>query len=103
MKKLKIVKMTKIAEWSQDSERMDRYSIAGAFVLNEIFDKWVRLSAESQRLVFGFVPFGKVEICACNEGILTSKSVCFGTDISSCSFSWDEVEKLVANKRKPAL
>lgn len=89
--------------WSVNQFRQDRYSVAAAFELADLSNQWIRLDAESQRLVFGKALFGKVRIRVTNQGLETAKSVCFGTDVSHCTFDWDDLERMIRTGIKPIL
>lgn len=102
MKQRKPLEFKEVAEWSIDPKRIDRHTIATAFALNNIFNKGVRLTAKSQRAIFGFVPFGKATILVNNSGISAVKKCCFGTDFNEIIKTWPEVEAMVKSKRKPS-
>src|SRR6185295_5583512 len=102
MKKRKYSSLTTIEPWMVDPEqRIDRHTIASAFELAGLWQNYARLTAASQRLVFGFVPFGKAAIYVGQDGIRAKKTVCFGTDCVVIELSWPQVEKMVASGRKP--
>lgn len=86
-----------VPSWAIDATEKSRYTIAAAIELAGFTDKWIRLSAESQRQLFGVVMFGKANVMVTNKGISAYRSVCFGTDFSSTNLDWSEVEKHIAN------
>ena len=104
MRKRKPLKFEEIPAWAIDSSERSRYTIVAAFRLADLTDnKSVRLTAETQRNVFGAVLFGKCLITVGNEGIGVTRSVCFGTDFSGTNFSWERVEELMKEGRRPVL
>ncbi len=92
-----------IPEWAIDASERSRYTVAAAFELAGLTDKYVRLTAESQRAVFGVAMFGKCSIRVGTEGIGAYRSVCFGTDVSGIIMTWDDVERHMKNQTKPCI
>ena len=104
MRKRKPLVFADLPEWTVDpNSKPDRYSVAAAFMLADLSDKWVRLRAEAQRLVFGAPIFGKCEIKVDDNGLMVTRTACFGTDFSTTTFSWVELEKVIASGRRPVL
>jgi hypothetical protein len=104
MGKRKPLKFADLPEWTVDlNSKPDRYSVAAAFHLANLSDKWVRLQAAAQRLVFGAVLFGKCKVKVDDNGIQVVRTVCFGTDFSCTTFSWAELERVIADGRRPCL
>ncbi len=90
-----------VPSWAVDSEGHSRYTVAAAFELAGFTDKWVRLTAATQREVFGAVLFGKCNVRVNSEGLQADRSVCFGTDFSSLRLGWDDLEQVMASGRRP--
>ena len=84
-----------------EQERRDRYSIISAASLAGIFGLTVRLTAGSQRLLFGSNMFGMKAITINNDGIGYSFKVAFGTDFVAGTIPWDDVERYIREGRKP--
>lgn len=92
-----------IPAWAVEPADRSRYTVAAAFHLAGLTDKWVRLTAASQRLVFGAVLFGKCLMRATCNGLGISRTVCFGTDAVGIIFGWERLEKVMAEGRRPTL
>ena len=103
MRTAKPMKMKTIPAWATDGAQRDRYTVAAAFQLADLTGRWVRLSADSQRAVFGLVLFGKCQMYVGDNGIRVIRSVCFGTDFSETRFDWADVEKYMAKGCKPVI
>lgn len=104
MRKRRPLTFADLPTWTVDpNSKPDRYSVAAAFMLADLSDKWVRLRAAAQRLVFGAALFGKCEIKVTDNGLQVLRTVCFGTDFSCTTFSWAELERVIASGRRPCL
>lgn len=101
MTRRKNVTFATVPMWAIDPDTRDRHTIAAAFKLAGIEGQSVRLTAETQRALFGFVMFGKREIRVTADGISGSRSACFGTDFSSLSLSWEDVEHYIGKQTQP--
>ena len=101
MKKASPIKVETIPTWAIDPDARDRHAIATAFELAGMAGRWVRLTADTQRAMFGFVMFGRREIKCTADGIKGSRSACFGTDFSSIDLDWDEIEHYLAKQTQP--
>jgi hypothetical protein len=100
MKKRTLLTFETIPDWAIDQHNRSRHTIAPALQLAGLWAKHCRLTADTQRKLFGAVLFGKCEIFADDIGIRSYRKVCFGTDFSSVTLTWDRVEAAVANGRK---
>jgi hypothetical protein len=89
-----------IAGWAIDETNRSRYTIAAAFQLAGLYERWIRLTAECQHKVFGFNMLGKCKFIVSDKGISVYRKVCFGTDFSDCFLTWHEVEELMKERRK---
>ncbi len=103
MRTRKPIILETIPEWAIDASERSRYTVAAAFELANLTDKHVRLTAESQRAVFGVAMFGKCQLRVHAEGIAASRSVCFGTDFSTILMTWEDVERHMTNQTKPCI
>ncbi len=103
VKTRKPMTFAEIPDWAIDADERSRYTIASAFELAGLTDEWVRLTAETQRALFGFVLFGKCNLKVDANGIKVSRSVCFGTDFSTTTFDWNDVERCMAGGYRPVL
>jgi hypothetical protein len=104
MRQRKLLKFADLPEWVIDpNSRPDRYSVAAAFMLADLSDKWVRLTADSQRLVFGANLFGKCQLKVDDNGLKVTRKVCFGIDFVCTWFDWETLERVIADGRRPAL
>lgn len=103
MKTRKPMKFETIPEWAVCKSTRDRYSVGAAFMLAGFSNEWIRLTAESQRLVFGAVLFGKCQMRVANDGVHIQRMVCFGTDCSGTFFDWDALERQMALGCRPCL
>ena len=56
------------------------YALGAALALAELENRWVKLSAATQRAVIGSNKFGKQSIGIFDGSLMVSRSVCFGTD-----------------------
>src|SRR5262245_49948918 len=90
-----------IPAWAIDPDRRDRYTVATAFQLAGLTGRRVRLTAETQRAVFGHNLFGKCQVEVTETGISTHRSVCFGTDWSGITLDWARLEQLMATGERP--
>lgn len=88
--------MQEIPDWiaSKDSAK-DQYSAAAAFEFAGFTGHYVRLSASSQRKVFGAVLFGKAKIKATADGIRSVKKVAFGQDFNDVNLTWPQVGEAI--------
>ena len=93
--KLKKLTFLDVPDWAVGPDR-SRYSIAATFTLCNAWKRHIKLSANSQRAVFGAYLFGKCSIVAHETGLTISKKVCFGTDFTAMRITWDELDVLIA-------
>lgn len=103
MRTRKPLKLDTIPTWAIDDQKRDRYTVAAAFQLAELTGKWVRLTAETQRAVFGANLLGKCEMLVEDEGIKVLRTACYGTDFSFSRFDWTRFEEVMAEGRRPLL
>jgi hypothetical protein len=96
-----VMKMAEIPVWAIDERTPDRYTVAAAFALAGFEGQWVRLTADSQRAVFGHNLFGKCKLMVDENGIMSVRSVCFGTDWSGVTLDWNGVERCMATGEGP--
>lgn len=81
--------------------KADTLALYETFALLDIEDQWVRLSADDQRALLGFAPFGKQEIMVCETGdIKIRRSSCFGMDSETCEYRPALIKAAVAAKKK---
>jgi len=93
-----------IPAWAIDADSSkSRHTIAAAIELAELTGKWFRLTAASQRELFGHVLFGKCKMYVDHDGIRAVRSVCFGTDFTDVRLTWDDVERHMTNGTRPIL
>jgi len=93
-----------VPAWAIDTnETPTRYTIAATFAVSGLTDRWVRLTAPMQRLIFGAYLFGKCEMLVNNDGIKVTRSVCFGTDFSVTRHDWPTVEDYIRHGTRPIL
>jgi hypothetical protein len=90
-----------IPSWAITDCKPDRYTVAAAFQLAGLTNKWVRLTADTQRAVFGHHLFGKCQIRVHNNGVEVIRSVCFGTTYSHVLLDWAALERYVTTGQRP--
>lgn len=73
-------RFTKLPEWAFPAAS-DRnvYALAAALTLTNNEGKWLYLSADTQRRLMGRV-VGRMKIGLMDGTLMTSRSVCYGTD-----------------------
>lgn len=103
MKTRKPMKFVDIPPWAIDTAERSRYTVAAAFRLAELSDVWVRLTAATQRAIFGAVLFGKCSIRCGTDGIHTSRTACFGTDFVATIIEWDGLERCMKTGQRPCI
>lgn len=96
-----MMKPVEIPAWAIDNRTPDRYTVAAAFELAELTGQWIRLTAASQRAVFGSKLFGKCKLKVDENGITSVRSVCFGTDFSDVILDWASVERCMTTGQAP--
>lgn len=99
--KTKAMKFEEIPAWAIEDGTRSRYTVATAFELAGVAGRWVRLTADSQRDVFGHNIFGKCKVKISETGIEVVRSVCFGTDWSGATIEWASLERYMATGEKP--
>ena len=103
MRTRKQLTFAEIPAWAIDDASPDRYTVAAAFQLAGLTDRWVRLNAATQRAVFGAYLFGKCSLRLDNDAIHVSRTACFGTDFSDTHFDWVALEQGIASGQRPCL
>ena len=90
---------TQIAEWTYKGASKDWYTLASALVLSGLENKWVKLSAATQRAILGANIIGKQSIGIFDGELNVTRKVCFGTDSdtravnpANCNSHYDEVQ-----------
>lgn len=88
-------------------EQKDAAAFAAAMKLMDLEDRWIRIRAEDQRQLFGFVPFGKRLVNVASQAkdpdgfiLRVSRKVCFGTDHDTAYFTWPLFQELLNQRRK---
>lgn len=56
------------------------YSLAAALALAGLENRWIKLTAATQRALIGDARFGKQSVGLFDGQLLVSRSVCYGTD-----------------------
>ena len=89
MKTRKPLEFTEIPSWAICTEQRDRYSIAAAFALAGLVGKSVRLTAKTQRALFGCNLFGKCSLTVDSKVTAESPLIarCASARISQTRFS----------------
>jgi hypothetical protein len=99
--KTRSIKFESIPDWAIDQTQRCRHTIAPAFHLAGLFNRHCRLTADTQRKVFGLVFTGKCLVRVHDGGMNISRKVAFGTDFSDANLTWDRVEELMRANRRP--
>ena len=71
---------TQIPAWTFENTSKDWYSLAAALVLAGLENKWVKLSADTQRAILGGNRIGKQSVGIFDGELKVTRKVCFGTD-----------------------
>lgn len=69
-----------LPEWTYKGAKPDLYTLAAALVLAGYENKWVKLTAATQRAVVGEARFGKQSVGLWDGELMVTRRVCFGTD-----------------------
>lgn len=94
------MKFADIESWTYEGNEPSVFTFVTSIALSSLEDKWIRLSAETQRKLLGFPVFGKMEFKVTDGDVLTSKSVCFGTDREIAEWSWLKVKEFISMKKR---
>jgi len=71
---------TQIAEWTYKGASKDWYSLAAALTLSGLENRWLKLSADTQRAILGANVIGKQSVGLFDGVLMVTRKVCFGTD-----------------------
>jgi hypothetical protein len=94
-------KFETLPDWTIDPDHQDGAALASALRLAGLTEKWVRLTAETQRKVLGYPVFGKRAIYASAGDVRIVRSVCFGLDFDCITLPWSRVTDYAKEKRRP--
>lgn len=82
------------------SNHQDGGALASALSLAELENRWVRLSADTQRKIVGYPVFGKQMIYSDGTSVRVHRSVAFGTDSDVREYSWGDVTSAAREGKK---
>jgi hypothetical protein len=71
---------TAIPAWTYANCKKDWYTLGAALTLAKLENKWIKLSAATQRAIFGDVRLGKQSVGIFDGELKVTRKVCFGTD-----------------------
>lgn len=80
MRKPVIVSVSQLPEWTYVGLPRDLYTLAAALTLVGLENRWIRLSARTQRAVIGRAFFGKRRFGLFRGQFRSIRVVCFGLD-----------------------
>lgn len=93
------MKFAEIPEWAVQPEP-SVLSFFETIALAGLEDKWIRLSADTQRALLGFPVFGKIQIKVRDGEVLGMESVCFGTDRNIVEWGPERIKQAVSIRTK---
>lgn len=70
-----------------------------ALALADLEHQWIRLRAKDQRCLLGCVPFGRCAIWSDGSSVYVFRSVCFGTDYETTTFTAPELAQHIAARK----
>lgn len=89
------MRFTHIPAWVMPN-KPSRNSLWEVFAKLRIEDQWVRLSADDQRAVMGFAPFGRLEFCVMEDGdVIIRRRLTYGRGYEQSTYQPEQVRRAI--------
>lgn len=96
----KTITFTAIPEWTLPAVP-GALSFFETIALADLEDKWIRLSAATQKAILGANVFGKQEIKVTADGeVIVSRSTCFGMDHETAAYDLYTIKRAILRRAR---